>query len=508
MVRVPFGHQKLDGVVVGLAAESELPPERLVAPSAVREDSVPPDLVELALWMAAEYASTPARALSLVLPPAGKPRLRLWAARTEAALDGERLTELPARAARAAARPGGRGPRLAAAAGEARAGGDRGAGRAARAADAAAGRPRGRADRARRRRRCAAVEEGGEHLLHGVTGSGKTEVYLRAAARALERGQGVIVLVPEIALTPQTVGRFQARFGDTVALLHSALGEGERYDEWRRLRSGEARIAVGPRSAVFAPVERLGLVVVDEEHDASYKHEGDPRYDARRVAAVARGAGGRGAAGRLGHAAAGDLARAAAARAARARRRAAAAARAGARHARDHASAAPRHAARAGRGAQGDRAAQPARLVELPHLPVVREGLGVPAVRRRARAAPGAERDGLPPLRPPRARCRSAATPAARWRSRATARAPSGWRRSWPRRSTCRCSASTPTRRAPRTRCRGCWRASTPRPPGCCSARRWWPRATTSRTSRSASCSTPTRPCASRTSAPRSGRSR
>ena len=92
------------------------------------------------------------------------------------------------------------------------------------------------------------------------------------------------MLVPEIALTPQTVGRFQARFGDTVALLHSALGEGERYDEWRRLRTGEARIAIGPRSAVFAPVRDLGLIVVDEEHDSSYKHEGDPRYDARAVA--------------------------------------------------------------------------------------------------------------------------------------------------------------------------------------------------------------------------------
>jgi primosomal protein N' (replication factor Y) len=91
--------------------------------------------------------------------------------------------------------------------------------------------------------------------------------------------------VPEIALTPQTVGRFQARFGDTVALLHSALGEGERYDEWRRLRTGEARIAIGPRSAVFAPVHDLGLIVIDEEHDSSYKHEGDPRYDARHVAA-------------------------------------------------------------------------------------------------------------------------------------------------------------------------------------------------------------------------------
>ena len=131
----------------------------------------------------------------------------------------------------------------------------------------------------------AAVERGGAWLLHGVTGSGKTEVYLRAAAAALERGEGAIVLVPEIALTPQTVGRFQARFGDTVALLHSALGEGERYDEWRRLRTGEARIAIGPRSAVFAPVRDLGLIVIDEEHDPSYKHEGDPRYDARRVAA-------------------------------------------------------------------------------------------------------------------------------------------------------------------------------------------------------------------------------
>src|SRR4029450_4718819 len=106
-----------------------------------------------------------------------------------------------------------------------------------------------------------------------------------APERAIAAGRGVIVLVPEIALTPQTVGRFQARFGDTVALLHSALGEGERYDEWRRLRTGEARIAVGPRSAVLAPVADLGLIVVDEEHDASYKHEGDPRYDARSVAA-------------------------------------------------------------------------------------------------------------------------------------------------------------------------------------------------------------------------------
>ncbi len=122
-------------------------------------------------------------------------------------------------------------------------------------------------------------------LLHGVTGSGKTEVYLQAAEAALAAGRGVIVLVPEIALAPQTVARFQQRFGDTVAVLHSQLGQGERFDEWMAISRGDARVCVGPRSAVFAPVADLGLVIVDEEHEPAYKHEGDPRYDARRVAA-------------------------------------------------------------------------------------------------------------------------------------------------------------------------------------------------------------------------------
>jgi primosomal protein N' (replication factor Y) (superfamily II helicase) len=285
IVRVPFGRQALDGVVVGLAGTTDVPPEKLVTPTAVREDSVPAELVDLALWMADEYCSTPARALSLVLPPKGRPRTELWAERTAVPLDGERLTENQRALLLCLPRT---------------AGGDLSALRRLESRGLVRIAPRARrrapltvahADReveltAEQEAAVAAVGRGGAHLLHGVTGSGKTEVYLRAAAAALERGEGVIVLVPEIALTPQTVGRFQARFGDTVALLHSALGEGERYDEWRRLRTGEARIAVGPRSAVFAPVQDLGLIVVDEEHDSSYKHEGDPRYDARHVAAA------------------------------------------------------------------------------------------------------------------------------------------------------------------------------------------------------------------------------
>jgi primosomal protein N' (replication factor Y) len=117
-------------------------------------------------------------------------------------------------------------------------------------------------------------------LLHGVTGSGKTEVYLRLTAEALARGLGAIVLVPEIALTAQVVARFVARFGERVALLHSALSAGERYDEWRRVLDGTADVVVGSRSALFAPMENVGLVVVDEEQEPSYKQESAPRYHA------------------------------------------------------------------------------------------------------------------------------------------------------------------------------------------------------------------------------------
>lgn len=135
----------------------------------------------------------------------------------------------------------------------------------------------------------AAPENAKPLLLHGVTGSGKTEIYLQAIRSTLARGKTAIVLVPEISLTPQTVERFKSRFAeaqDAVAVLHSRLSEGERHDEWHKIQSGQAKIVIGARSAVFAPLDNLGLIVVDEEHENSYKQEEAPRYQARDVAVV------------------------------------------------------------------------------------------------------------------------------------------------------------------------------------------------------------------------------
>jgi primosomal protein N' (replication factor Y) len=308
MLVVPFGRRELLGVVVGLAEASEVAPERLLEPRRTMEADVPVELVELAGWIAREYCSTPSRALSLVTAPgagAGVHALaRLVAELTPAGRDaltgGARLTAVQRGVLERLAADG--------AVPAARIGADHGALRRLQTRGLVRLRrlPRPRAPQhvelgARRegavalgREQSAALDavreaiDGrrfAELLLHGVTASGKTEVYLRAAELALAQGRTVIVLVPEIGLTPQTVGRFVARFGDTVAVAHSRLSAGERYDEWMRLRRGEARICVGPRSAVFAPLEDVGLIVVDEEHDASYKHEGDPRYDARHVAA-------------------------------------------------------------------------------------------------------------------------------------------------------------------------------------------------------------------------------
>jgi len=303
LLLVPFGRQRLRGVVVELTETSELPAERLAEPIAVLGDPVPRPLVELGLWVARQYVSTPSRGLELVLPPGGGKGV---GARTE-------LRAVITDAGRAAIGGEGRlGPkqrdaleRLAASQTPVAAGGERDSLKRLEARGLAElsevevpRRPEVVSVGARSERpvltppQAAALAritasldvDGGELLLHGVTGSGKTEVYLTATEAALERGRGVIILVPEIGLTPQTVSRFESRFGDNVAVLHSALSAGERRDEWMRLRRGEARVCVGPRSAVFAPVEGLGLIVVDEEHDSSYKQESDPRYDARDIA--------------------------------------------------------------------------------------------------------------------------------------------------------------------------------------------------------------------------------
>jgi primosomal protein N' (replication factor Y) (superfamily II helicase) len=237
VVSVGLGGRRLRGVVVDVGVDAPAGVEIAAAGPVV--DVVPAPLVELALWLADYYGSTPARALALVAPQARARRGERRDPALREALPGE-----PEPAELTGAQQ-----------------------------DAV-------------ERIVAALDRGGDHLLlHGPTGSGKTEVYLQACAAALECGKGAIVLVPEIALTPQTVGRFAARFGDRVAVQHSGLTEAERRDERERIASGEARVVVGARSAIFAPVHDLGLVVVDEEHDASFKQESDPRYDARTVAA-------------------------------------------------------------------------------------------------------------------------------------------------------------------------------------------------------------------------------
>jgi primosomal protein N' (replication factor Y) (superfamily II helicase) len=234
IVRVPFGRSRARGIVTAIVDGPPAGVDARPIESVVGE--IPATLVALALWIADYYGSTPARALALVAPESPKRRKEQAPPAERQALGGELEPLSLSESQRAAV------------------------------------------DRI-------VASEGGNFLLYGATGSGKTEVYLQACAAMLERGLGAIVLVPEIALAPQTVGRVRQRFGERVAILHSALTEAERRDERERIATGEARIVVGARSAVFAPIRGLGLIVVDEEHDASYKQDSDPRYDARTVAA-------------------------------------------------------------------------------------------------------------------------------------------------------------------------------------------------------------------------------
>ncbi len=318
---VPFARRKILGVVVGMASGSELPDERLAEPLEVLEPATTAELIELGEWVGERYCSTRSRGIALALPPgagtgrrprSARPRIERRAEITTEGLgalsDGTRLGDRQRATLELLGGPEGEDPRELSTA-------EIAAGAGADSSVLARLRERGwvslREERVRRRPALALVGEASdpevelspaqrraaaaiiasleepdarEWLLWGVTGSGKTEVYLEAIAATLQAGRSAILLVPEIGLTPQTMGRVAARFGDAVAVLHSALSEGERYDEWQRLASGEAKVCVGPRSAIFAPVRDLGLIVVDEEHDGSYKQEGDPRYDARAVA--------------------------------------------------------------------------------------------------------------------------------------------------------------------------------------------------------------------------------
>ncbi|HLZ48420.1 MAG TPA: primosomal protein N' [Candidatus Limnocylindria bacterium] len=312
LVRAGFGPRSVHGVVVGL----DVPADRALKPIDGLVHPIPlfsARQLDLARWIAATYRCGLADAVRAMLPPALAARARggLPAAR------GERTEPVFAITPDGRAALGAGGPKLGArqlatlralAAGAvtsddlAEAGGT--------AASASALALRGLVLRATRGVRRVPVEfrlseddlardlpatapqaaaiatviremgRGRGYLLHGVTGSGKTEVYLRLASEALARGTGAIVLVPEIALTAQVVARFVARFGERVALLHSALSAGERYDEWRRVLDGVADVIVGSRSALFAPLEKIGLVVVDEEQEPSYKQESAPRYHA------------------------------------------------------------------------------------------------------------------------------------------------------------------------------------------------------------------------------------
>jgi primosomal protein N' (replication factor Y) len=307
-VRIPLGRQVRTGVVTSFVAEPPVRDTRPILEVLDEDPFLTPELLELARWAARYYLTPLADVLSVVVPthlPAA-PHERV--ARLTRRLDADELATFERRApaqARAYHALVASGGELATA--DAPSAGVRPAAMRALVAS-------GLVEVVARERTSAAPPEASpttppalsaaqraavaaivgaldadghaSFLLHGITGSGKTEVFLAAAEHALARGRGALLLVPEIALTHQLLDRVRGRLGNTVAVLHSGLGPRERWAEWRRIRSGEARAVVGARSALFAPVARLGLVVVDEEHDAAYKQEDGFRYNARDLAVV------------------------------------------------------------------------------------------------------------------------------------------------------------------------------------------------------------------------------
>jgi primosomal protein N' (replication factor Y) len=306
----PFGRRRVCGVLVEVAAASELPPSKLRAATAVIDEDPVLDeaLLGLLRWSADYYHHPPGEVIAAALPAplrSGAAALETeerWTL-TAAARAGE-LPPLSARAgklremAETLSRPAAVEPTLLAAIStrwreHLRELEKRGWAQRLHVTPAAAQQPpvqagAGPEPTPEQQRALAAISAAAGHhasfLLHGVTGSGKTEVYLRAIAEAVGRGRQALVLVPEIALTPQLVARFAARFAVPLAVLHSSLADQERLRAWRAARSGAAPVVIGTRSAIFAPLARPGLIVVDEEHDASYKQQEGFRYSARDLA--------------------------------------------------------------------------------------------------------------------------------------------------------------------------------------------------------------------------------
>lgn len=310
-VLVPFGPRRVEGYALRLRDEpGDVPPEKLKAIIRPLENypALLPELVDLACWLTEKTHCLPVEALRLMLPAQMrggrvKEKTTEYAALADPNADVDALVEAEKRAPKRQEilRALAAGPRPAA---EMRALSGEGLKKlverglvtlseeetlrrpfAAQAPEKAADPELTRDQEAALSEILPALRRGdGKFLLCGVTGSGKTEVYIRAVREALALGKAAIVLVPEIALTPQMVSWFRARFGAGAAVLHSRLSPGERFDEWRRIRRGEARVVIGARSAVFAPCEKLGVIIIDEEHEQSYLSDKHPRYDAREVA--------------------------------------------------------------------------------------------------------------------------------------------------------------------------------------------------------------------------------